>query len=154
MHTKMIQSFNNGTLSPLIYPLNFTASWFSFILCLKGYSPSYLRRTVQPLSSEGGRHKLSWCLIRWLFVGARSEILGRAGGTVEFCLRIQSSVSGNTWVFSTVGITQLYFDMKAFVTVILAHWDLHKEMECPCFATPGFTVSAIYPVELLDMQSF
>lgn len=27
-------------------------------------------------------------------------------------------------------------------------------MECPCFAMPGFTVTAVYPVVLLDMQSF
>lgn len=68
----------------------------------------------------------------------RSEILGRADRTAEFCLRIYSLVRGNSCVFFTVEITQLcLFDMKAFVTVTLAYWDLIRKWNAPVLPPLG-----------------
>ena len=70
----------------------------------------------------------------------------------NFC--VLDLVGGIRGECSSVARTQLYFDMKAFVTVILSRLGPHKEMECPCFAMAAFTVTAVYQARLSDTQSF
>lgn len=140
MHTKMIQSFNNGTIFPLIHPLNFTVSCFSFIsqgTTLPANSSHLQRDSATPVQWRWSS-RTEWMFNEMLICWGEVINLGQCrAGQHQFILRSQSSVSGNTWVLSTVGITQLYFDMKAFVTVILAHWDLIRKWNAPVLSPLG-----------------
>lgn len=140
----MIQSFNNGRFCLwftqwTLQPPAFLSSYF--LTATIPVKLPHLLKALRPLSYEDGWSEPSWSVIKWLFCEGWGQIswAEQAGQQFFFFLflRIQSSVSGNSWVLSTVGITQLYFDMKAFVTVILAHWDLIKKWNAPVLPPLG-----------------
>lgn len=87
---------------------------------------------------------------RWS-VGVSAEILGR---TAEFCLTTQEIsqwklVSAHHWRSNSI----------IFWHEIVCDSDSglqgpHKATECPCFASPGFTVTGIYLEHLLETKFF
>lgn len=114
---------------------------------------SHLQRTLPPLSGKDGRSKLvdvNKMVICWGEVRIPGQSRGESWVLLENPERSQwKHVSAlHCWNNSIIFWHESICDSDS------RSLGPHKEMECPCFATTGFTVTAIYPVELLDMQSF
>lgn len=157
----MIQSFNNGRFCLwftqwTLQPPAFLSSYFltatipvKVAPLIKGSTTPFLRRWL-----KWTKLKCNKVVILW---GVRSDILGRAGRSAVFFFSFLENPELSQW--KLVSALHCWNNSIIFWHESVCDSDSrslgpHKEMECPCFATPGFTVTAIYPVELLDMQSF
>lgn len=148
----MILSFYNKTLLDSPIELNSPTFLSSYILSYSPLRMSHFKRLLWPRSSVNSRCELSRCLIRWLSVGLRSGILNSAGRTI-----LLENPKPSHWkhvIALHCRNSSIIFWHESICDSDSRSLGSHKEMECPCFATSGFTVTAIYPVELLDMQSF
>lgn len=167
MHTKIIQRFNNGVFffffffpsdSPteLLQPLFFfhLASWGlqGQLVC-----PTY-KGLCDPCPVKMVEVSRVECSVRCLFVGAEVINLGRwRRDSREFSFFLLEKPEPSQW--KHVSARHCWNNSIIFWHESICDSDScslgpHEELECPCFATPGFTVTAVYPVELLVRQSF
>lgn len=95
-------------------------------------SPRWLNLVIYITSSSATLLKghLNMCVMTMLILYGGGHLVWAQKsfvGQQSFAWQPKRSVSGNSWALSTEGVTRLYFDMKAFVTVIPAYRDLIRQ---------------------------